>query len=75
MTIDDKIRDQKMQDDINRKAVNISTFSSGKKDKHEYLTCEKILPLIKVEQQNKISLFIFLQEKLQKNKQRNKLMF
>ena len=50
MTIDDKIRDQKMQDDINRKAVNISTLSSGKKDKHEYLTCEKILPLIKVEQ-------------------------
>ena len=44
MTIDDKIRDEKMQYDINREAVKILAFSSGKIDKYEYLTAEKILP-------------------------------
>ena len=29
MTVDDKIRDQKMEYDINTEAVNISTLSSG----------------------------------------------
>ena len=44
MTIDDQIEDEKLQYDINREAVNISTLSSGKIDKHEYLTGEEILP-------------------------------
>ena len=44
MTIDDKIRDQKLQYDINREAANISALSSDKIDKYEYLTSEKILP-------------------------------
>ena len=44
MIIDDQIRDQKLQCDINRKAVKISALSSGKIDKYEYLTGEEILP-------------------------------
>ena len=38
MTIDDKIRDEKLLYDINRDAANISVLSSGKIDKYEYLT-------------------------------------
>ena len=44
MTIDDKIRDEKLQYDINREAAKISTLSSGNIDKHEFLTGEEILP-------------------------------
>ena len=44
MTTDDKIRDEKLHYDINKEAAKISAFSSGKTDKYEYLTGEKILP-------------------------------
>ena len=44
MTIDDKIRDEKLQYDINREAAKISALLSGKIDKYEYLTGEEILP-------------------------------
>ena len=44
MTIDDKIRDEKLQYDINREAAKISALSSGKIDKYEYLTGEEVLP-------------------------------
>ena len=44
MAIDDKIRDEKLQYDINREAAKISALSSGKIDKHEYLSGGKILP-------------------------------
>ena len=44
MTIEYKIRDGKLQYDINREAAKISALSSGKIDKHEYLTGEEILP-------------------------------
>ena len=44
MTIGDKIRDEKLQYDINREAAKISALSSGKIDKYEYLTGEEILP-------------------------------
>ena len=44
MTIDDQIRDEKLQYDINREAAKISVLSSGKVDKYEYLTGEEILP-------------------------------
>ena len=37
MTIDDKIRDERFQYDINRKAAKISALSFGKIDKYEYL--------------------------------------
>ena len=38
IAIDDKIRDEKLQNDINREAAKISVLSSGKIDKCEYLT-------------------------------------
>ena len=44
MTINDQIRDEKLQYDINREAVRISALSSGKIHKYEYLTGEEILP-------------------------------
>ena len=44
MTINDQIRDEKLQYDINRKAAEISALSSGKVDKYEYLTGKEILP-------------------------------
>ena len=44
MTIKDQIRDEKLQYDINREAAKISASSSGKVDKYEYLTGDKILP-------------------------------
>ena len=44
MTIEDQIKDEKLQYDINREAEKISALSSGKIDKYEYLTDEKILP-------------------------------
>ena len=44
MTINDQIRDEKLNYDIDREAAKISALSSGKIDKYEYLTGEKILP-------------------------------
>ena len=44
MIIDDQIRDEKLQYDINREAAEISVLSSGKIDKYEYLTGKEILP-------------------------------
>ena len=44
MTINDQIRDEKLQSNINRKAAEISALSSGKIDKYEYLTGKDILP-------------------------------
>ena len=44
MANDDKIRDEKLQYDINRAAAKLSTLSWGKIEKYEYLTAEKILP-------------------------------
>ena len=44
MTIEDKIRNEKLQYDINREGAKISALSSGKIDKYEYLTSEEILP-------------------------------
>ena len=44
MTTDNKIRDEKLQYDINRAAAKMSALSSGKIYKYEDLTCEEILP-------------------------------
>ena len=44
MKIDDKIRDEKLQYDINKEAAKISALTFGKIDKYEYLTGEEILP-------------------------------
>ena len=43
MATDDKIRVEKLEYDINREAAKISALSSGKIDKYEYLTGEKIV--------------------------------
>ena len=44
MTIDDKIRHEKLQHDINRKAARISALSTGQIDKYEDFAGEEILP-------------------------------
>ena len=44
MTINDQIRDEKLQYDINREAAKISVLSSGKIHKYEYLAVEDVLP-------------------------------
>ena len=44
MTINDQIRDEKLQYDINREAAKISALSWDKIHKYEYLTGEDILP-------------------------------
>ena len=44
MTINDQIRDEKLQYNINKEAANISALSSGRIHKYEYLTGEDILP-------------------------------
>ena len=43
MTINDQIRDEKLQYDINREAAKISASLLGKIRKYEYLTGEDIL--------------------------------
>ena len=44
MIINDQIREEKLQYDINREAAKISAWSSGKTHRYEYLTGEEILP-------------------------------
>ena len=44
MTINDQIKDEKLQYDINWEAAKISILSSGKNHKYEYLAGEDILP-------------------------------
>ena len=44
MVIDDKIRDQKLQYDINREVAKVLSLSSAKIDKSECLTGSEILP-------------------------------
>ena len=44
MTINNQIRDEKLQYDIYGKAAEISALSSGKIDKYEYLSGREMLP-------------------------------
>ena len=44
MTIDDKIRYEKLQYDFSREAAKILVLSSGKIDQYKYITGEEILP-------------------------------
>ena len=44
MTINDEIRDEKLQYHINKEAAKISALSSGKTHRYQYLTGEDILP-------------------------------
>ena len=70
MTIEDQIRDEKLQYDINREAAKSSALLSGKIDKYEYLTGEEILPSNHQQILNKLNSLILIWEKLLKNKQK-----
>ena len=61
MTIDDKIRDQKLQYNIKKEAAGKSALSSGKIDKYEFFTFEGILPSYqsKIIEQEKFYIFSF----------------
>ena len=56
MTIDDKIRDEKLQYNINREAVKKSALSSGKLINMNFLQVKKYYLLIKERWWNKLSL-------------------
>ena len=43
MAVDEKIRNENLQYDVNREAGKILALSSGKIDKYEYLPGEEIL--------------------------------
>ena len=62
MTIDNKIRDNKLLFHVNTKATKISLISS-KADKYEYLTGEEILPC----SQSRIIDQTKIQKKVKKN--------
>ena len=61
MTIDDQIKDEKLQYDINTESAEISAFSSKKFDKYEYLTGEEMLSSNQKEmiEQAKFTYFFF----------------
>ena len=75
MTIDDKIRDEKMQYDINREAAKMSVLSSEKIEKYEYLTGEEILHSDKSNRTSSVYLFSFWKSfrKTSKNDWRSKI--
>ena len=60
MTTDDKIRDEKLEYDINREAAKISAISSGKIDKMNILQVKKYYILINEGWSNKLSLLILV---------------
>ena len=80
MIIDDQIRDEKLQYDINREAAKISGLSSGKINNYEYLTGQEILLSNQKQliEQAKFSYSplgkAFEKQKQLKNKEKNKLM-
>ena len=81
MTIEDQIRDEKLQYDINREAAKIPALSSGKIDKYAYLAGEEILPSTQQQiiEQAKFTYFLLgksfeKQNKIIKTKEKNKLM-
>ena len=78
MTIEDQIKDEKLQYDINREAAKISALSSGKIDNYEFLTGEEILPSNQQQtiEQGKFTYSLlgkaFEKQKLLKIKEKNK---
>ena len=82
MTIENQIRDEKLQYVFNREAAKLSALSSGKIDKYEYLTGEEILPSNQQQIIEQAKFTYSPLEKLLKNKQKqskikekSKLMF
>ena len=70
MTINDQIRDEKLQYDINREAAKISALSSNKCNKYEYLTGEEILPFNQKQMIQQATFTYSPLDKLLKNKQK-----
>ena len=70
MTIDDQIKNEKIQNDINGEAANISALPLGRINKCEYLTDEEILPPNEKQIIEQLNLFIHCIERLLKNKQK-----
>ena len=68
MTINEKIRDEKLQSDIKRDAAEISALSSGKVIKVNILLKKKYYHPIDSKLINKLNLLVFPWEKLLKNK-------
>ena len=68
MTINNQIRDEKPQYDINREASKISALSSGNIQKYEYITGEDILPSNQQQIIEQAKFTFLLWEKLFKNK-------
>ena len=68
MTINDQIKDENIQYDINREAAKISALSSGEICKYEYLTGEDILPSNQQQIIEQAKFTFLLWEKLFKNK-------
>ena len=64
MAVDDNIRVEKLQYNINKEAAKISALSSGKIDKHEYLKGDKILPSNQRQIIQQAKFAYLLQEKL-----------
>ena len=76
MTINDQIKDEKLQYNINRKAAKISALSSSKLHKYEYLTGEDILPSTQQQiiEQIKFTYSPLDKQKQLKIKEKNRLM-
>ena len=68
MAINDQIRDEKLQYDIDIEATKISALSSGKIHKYEDLNVEDILPSNQQQIIEQTNLLILLWEKVLKNK-------
>ena len=73
MTIDDKIRDEKLQYDTTREGAKISALSSGKTDKYEHFTGKEILPSNQRQIIEQAKFAYSPLGKLLKNKQENRL--
>ena len=75
MAIDDQIRDEILQYDVNREAAKISALSSDKIDKYKYLADKEILPSNKKQIINQAKFTYYLLgktfEKQNKTKQKN----
>ena len=69
MTIDDKIRNEKLQYAVNREEVKISA-SSGKTGTYEYLAGKQVLPFDQSKVIEQPNLLFPLQGKVQKNKEK-----
>ena len=72
MIINDRIRDKKLQYDINREGAKISALSSVKIHKYEYLTSEDILPsnqqqIIFMIRDKKLLIYLMITQKLNLN--------